>query len=102
MEYKINNLQINIFYIIGGSDGWKKNNPLWNRTIKLFGRPKNEWSTIDEMIYKLPDFLNNSLKVIEPMRFKAIKESLRYHYNNSRFYNQLCKEYKFTPEDIKT
>jgi phenylacetate-coenzyme A ligase PaaK-like adenylate-forming protein len=68
----------------------------------LFGRPKNEWSTIDEMIYKLPDFFNNSSKVIEPMRFKVVKESLHYHYNNSRFYNQLCKEYRFTPDEIKT
>ncbi len=78
-----------------------KNNILWDRTNKLFGRPHDKWSTIDEMIYGLPNYFNNNTKKIEKMRFKAIKESLYHHYENSRFYNQLCKEYNFKPELVR-
>ena len=76
-------------------------NVLWTRTNKLFGRPKENWSTIDEMIYSLPNYFNNDIKKIEKMRYKAIKESISHHYNNSVFFNQLCKEYDFKPESIK-
>ena len=75
---------------------------IWQRTIDLFGRDKKDWTTIDKMIYSLPDYFNNPLEQIEEMRFKAICESVEHHYQNSRFYKQLCKEYNFTPTLLKS
>ena len=31
-------------------------NVLWRRANELFGRPREQWTTIDEMIYELPDY----------------------------------------------
>ena len=76
-------------------------NVLWRRANELFGRPREQWTTVDEMIYELPDYFNNDVEKIEKMRFKAIKESLNHHYGKSQFYNQLCKEYDFTPDDVR-
>jgi hypothetical protein len=73
---------------------------LWMRAEQLFGRSKDQWSTIDEIIYGFPDYFNNPIEQMESMRLKAIKESLWHHYNNSRFYHQLCKEYEFTPDQV--
>lgn len=74
---------------------------LWKRANELFGRPREQWITVDEMIYGLPDYFSNDGKKIEKMRLKAIKEALTHHYEKSRFYNQLCKEYEFTPDDVE-
>ncbi len=74
---------------------------LWQRATQLFGRPKDQWTTVDEMIYGLADYFHNPVEAMDTMRFKAIKESLRHHYENSRFYHQLCKEYKFSPNDVR-
>ena len=49
-------------------------NVLWRRANELFGRPREQWTTVDEMIYELPDYFNNDVEKIEKMRFKAIKE----------------------------
>lgn len=77
-------------------------NVIWKRTNELFGRPKEEWTTVDKMIYGLQDYFTNPVKKMEEMRFTAIKESLNHHYQRSRFYHQLCKEYQFTPADVQT
>jgi hypothetical protein len=74
---------------------------LWRRADELFGRPREQWTTVDEMIYELPDYFNNDVEKMEEMRFKAIKESLNHHYGKSQFYNQLCKEYEFRPDDVR-
>lgn len=74
---------------------------LWQRADTLFGRPKKEWSTIDEMIYGFDEYFHNPVDQMEQMRFQAIKESVMHHYNHSRFYHQLCKEYDFSPDDLK-
>ena len=71
---------------------------LWDRANNLFGRTKENWNTVDEMIYGLPDYFNYDNNKIQKIRFKAIKESVHHHYNNSVFYNQLCKEYDFKPD----
>ena len=76
-------------------------NVLWGRANELFGRPHEQWTTIDKMIYELPDYFYNDVEKIEKMQFKAIKESFNHHYEKSRFYNQLCKEYDFIPDDVK-
>ncbi|MEA3457532.1 MAG: hypothetical protein U9R21_02505 [Candidatus Thermoplasmatota archaeon] len=74
---------------------------IWQRNNELFGRPREQWTTVDEMIYGLPNYFNNDPKKMEAMRFKATKESFHHHYEKSRFYNQLCKEYDLSPDDIK-
>ena len=31
---------------------------IWKRTKELFGIPRDQWKTVDEMIYNLPDYFN--------------------------------------------
>lgn len=76
--------------------------PLAQKTIELFSRPQKEWTTIDHMIYEHSDYYAIPDEKIHDLRFTSIKESLKHHYNNSRFYHQLCKEYEFSPQDVKT
>lgn len=76
--------------------------PLGVRTKELFCRPQKDWTTIDKMIYGFTDYFDIPLDQIESMRFKAIKESLVHHYSNSKFYHQLCKEYNFNPDTVKS
>ena len=77
-------------------------NILSKRANEMFSLPKEQWTTIDEIIYGSSSYLNYQLDEMEKRRFKAIKESLNHHYGKSQFYNQLCKEYEFTPDDVKT
>jgi phenylacetate-coenzyme A ligase PaaK-like adenylate-forming protein len=77
------------------------NSNIWKRAESLFGRPKKEWKNIDYMIYDTPDYFKLPPKNIEQKRYKSIKESVHHHYQNSRFYHQLCKEYDFSPELLK-
>ena len=72
------------------------------RAKELFIRPKDHWTTIDEMIYGYTDYYQIPGDQAVSMRFKAIKESLEHHYTKSKFYNQLCREYDFNPDQIKT
>ena len=74
---------------------------IWKRAESLFGRPRKEWKKIDHIIYDSPDYFTLPPKDIEQKRFEAIKESVYHHYQNSRFYHQLCKEYDFSPEMLK-
>jgi len=75
---------------------------LYKRNAELFGRPRDQWTTVDSMIYGWSDYFKQKKEVVEKTRFKAIKESLEFHYDNSRFYNRLCKEYDFKPGDVKS
>ncbi len=77
-------------------------NILSKRANEMFGMPQDQWITIDEIIYGSPSYFNYNSDEMEKKRFKAIKESLNHHYGKSQFYNQLCKEYEFTPDDVKT
>ena len=78
------------------------NGPIWRKTKELFSRPKQEWSTIDHMIYEHEDYFAIPEDKVKTLRFTAIKESLHHHYTNSTFYHELCKEYNFKPDDVKT
>jgi long-chain-fatty-acid---luciferin-component ligase len=75
---------------------------LWKRTGELFGRPRNEWTTVDKMIYGTDDYFNIPREEAEKQRLKAIRESFKYHYENNLFYNRLCKDRGVKPDDIKT
>ena len=76
-------------------------NVLWRRSNEWFGRPHEQWTNLDKMIIKLPDYFNTDVEKIEKTRFKAIKEFLNHHYEKSRFYNQICKDYDFTSDDVR-
>jgi phenylacetate-coenzyme A ligase PaaK-like adenylate-forming protein len=80
----------------------KKDNILSKRANEMFILPQNKWMNIDKIIYESPSYFNNDIEKIRKMRFKSIKESLNHHYSKSQFYNQLCKEYDFHPNDIKS
>jgi phenylacetate-coenzyme A ligase PaaK-like adenylate-forming protein len=77
-------------------------NVISNRASKLYSIPQENWSTIDEIIYNSPDYFNYNKEKMEQMRFKSIKESIVHHYKKSQFYNQLCSEYEFTPDKVKS
>jgi phenylacetate-coenzyme A ligase PaaK-like adenylate-forming protein len=77
-------------------------NILSKRANEMFGMPQEQWITIDEIIYGSSSYFNYNFDEMEKRRFKAIKESLNHHYGKSQFYNQLCKEYEFAPDDVKT
>lgn len=74
---------------------------VWKRAETLFGRPKKQWDTIDHIIYDSQDYFTMDPTEIDKQRFAAIKESVQHHYQNSRFYHQLCKEYDFNPDQLK-
>jgi len=76
-------------------------NILSKRANEMFGMPQEQWMTIDEIIYGSSSYFNYHFNEMEERRFKAIKESLNHHYSKSHFYNQLCKEYEFVPDDVK-
>ena len=77
------------------------NSEVWKRANTLFGRPKKQWSTIDEIIYDSENYFTIPSERAEQKRFDSIKESVNHHYKQSRFYHQLCKEYQFNPSDLK-
>jgi phenylacetate-coenzyme A ligase PaaK-like adenylate-forming protein len=79
-----------------------ENVAIWKRTNQMFGLPREQWRAVDHIIYGTNDYFYYDLNKIKEMRFNAIKESLNHHYNNSRFYNQLCKEYNFTPDSVNS
>ena len=75
--------------------------PLLQRAQELFGRPRGDWRAIDEIIYGWPDYFHRPLEEIEAQRFRAVKESLAHHYEKSRFYRHLCREYNFHPDEVR-
>ena len=77
-------------------------NILSKRANDMFGMQRDQWKTIDKIIYGSSSYFEYNKEEMDKMRFKAIKESLNHHYNKSQFYNQLCKEYNFTPDNVKT
>ena len=74
---------------------------IWKRAESLFGRPKDQWTTIDKMIYNNTNYYTIPTDEAEKQRFTAIKESVQHHFQNSKFYHQLCKEYEFSPNMLK-
>ena len=74
---------------------------LWRRANELFGKPRKQWKTVDEMIYGVDDYFN-VYKDKNGKRQKAIREAFTFHYQNNLFYNQFCKHRKIVPDDIKT
>ncbi len=76
--------------------------PLWERTQDLFGRQKEQWTTVDQMIYGMDDYFRNPVDISEDLRLKSVQESLHHHYENSKFYHQLCLEYTFNPTEVQT
>lgn len=80
-----------------------KNNSgvLWKRTNEIFGKPKENWKTIDHMIYGVDNYFNEQ-KNNYGTREKAIIEAFNFHYKNNLFYNQFCKHRKISNNDIKS
>ncbi len=74
---------------------------IWKRANELFGRPREQWTTVDEMVYGWENYFKNGKEKVERERFKAIKQALVHHHGKSKFYNRLCKEHDFTPDDVK-
>ncbi|HEC94332.1 MAG TPA: hypothetical protein ENI45_00010 [Thermoplasmatales archaeon] len=74
---------------------------LWQRANELFGKPRSQWKTVDEMIYGVDNYFNVP-KDRKEKREKAIKEAFKFHYQNNLFYHRFCKQRGVTPADIKT
>ncbi|KYK20908.1 hypothetical protein AYK24_03485 [Thermoplasmatales archaeon SG8-52-4] len=74
---------------------------LWKKANKMFGKPRQQWKTVDEMIYGVDNYYNTS-KDSYKIRNKAIIEAFNFHYKNNLFYNQFCKHRKLSPSNIKS
>ncbi len=74
---------------------------LYDRAEELFGRPRSTWTTVDEMIYGMDGYFDRDREATSEMRFRAIREALEHHYEHSRFYRRLCREYDFSPDDVQ-
>ncbi len=62
----------------------QENTPLYDALVK----PKD--------IFRIP------LSEAEKLQFSCIKHAFIHHFNNNKFYHKYCKDYKITPDDIKT
>ncbi len=62
----------------------QQNTPLYDALVK----PKD--------IFRIP------LSKAEKLQFSCIKHAFIHHFNNNKFYHKYCKDYKITPDDIKT
>ena len=77
--------------------------------IKKFDRlesryipPKEKWLPPDEALYGVKDIYRVPLEKAKKLRFKAIKYTFKHHYENNKFYRNLCKEKNVSPDDIKS
>ena len=79
----------------------KNGGVLWKRVNEMFGKPRQHWKTVDEMIYGVDDYYNTT-KDSNGKRNKAIIEAFNFHFKNNLFYNQFCKHRKIALTDIKS
>ena len=74
----------------------------FNEKAKRYIPPKEEWTPIEEALFKPKDLFRVPLKEAEQLQLNAIRYAFKYHYENNHFYHNFCKEHGITPDDIKT
>lgn len=79
----------------------KSRGVLRKRLDEKFSIPKNEWKTVDHMIFGVDNYFDIP-KDSNKNREKAVIEAFNFHYNNNLFYNQFCKHRNISSHDIKS
>jgi hypothetical protein len=63
--------------------------------------PKENWTPVDEALYKFKDISNVDPKIGDKLRFDAIKYAFTLHYNKNKNYFSYCKTMGVSPKDIQ-
>jgi len=79
----------------------KNGGVLRKRLNEKFSLPKNEWRSVDQLIFGAQNYFDMP-KDSREKRNKAIIEAFNFHYDNNLFYNKFCKHRKISPQDIKS
>lgn len=74
---------------------------------KLDDRLKNYFppsisTPVEEALYKAESMYGLSKQEADEYRFKAVKYTFIHHYENNKFYRNMCKEKRISPDDIKS
>jgi len=64
--------------------------------------PKNQWTPVDEALYKPVDLYRIPLHEAQQMQLKALRYAFKRQYEQNQIYHKFCKEHKVSPDDIKT
>lgn len=59
-------------------------------------------SPVEKALYEPQMLFNEPKEKMDEYRLKAIKYAFKHHYENNKFYRQLCKENGVTPDDIRS
>jgi len=74
-----------------------KINPLLGNYI-----PSSISTPAEKALYDVDSMFGLPEKEANEYRLKAIKYAFKHHYENNRFYRNICKEKGITPDDIKS
>lgn len=74
----------------------------WIHAKERYAPPKERWAPPDEALFRPKILYETSEKKARGLRLNAVKYAFRYHYSNSPFYHNFCKDVEVKPEDVKT
>lgn len=75
---------------------------LWTNLTDLFSVPREQWTTVDSMIYGMDNYFDYDAASIREARTRAIREAFDHHYSDNLFYHRYCKDNDIQPDDVKT
>jgi len=64
--------------------------------------PSSISNPVEEALYGVKSAFALPKERADEYRLKAIKYTFKHHYENNKFYRNLCKEKKVSPDDIKS
>ena len=64
--------------------------------------PSSISSPIEKALYEVESIFALEKKKADEYKLKAIKYAFKHHYENNKFYRQLCKDENIMPNDIKS
>ena len=64
--------------------------------------PPSISSPVEKALYEVESIFALPKEKLDEYRLNAIKYAFYHHYNNNKFYRQLCKEKNVKPDDIKS
>jgi len=63
--------------------------------------PSSISNPVEEALYGAKSLFSLPKKEADEYRLKAVKYAFKHHYENNKFYREMCKERNITPDDIK-
>jgi len=64
--------------------------------------PTNILTPVEKALYTTESMFGMDKKQADEIRFKAVKYAFKHHYENNKFYKNICKENGIGPDDIKS